>query len=250
MWLSLSYDNDFASQNHPQFPEERKAFANESYGIRMIVVKGMGKVRIKPDLIVLTMNLHTVDLQYERAMDCAAGQIDKLHAAIQLVGMDKNRMKTTDFSVMPQYDNRRREEDGEYVRVFTGYAVCHQLKLEFPLDTKLLGEVLGAVSGCGCEPSLQIAFTVADREAVSGLLLEEAARDARQKAEILARASGVSLGALVSVDYRQAAGDMLSESVYRDEALSPAMLKTTRILEIQPDDLCLSDWATFSWEIV
>jgi len=28
-----------------------------------------------------------------------------------------------------------------------------------------------------------------------------------------------------------------------------AMLKVSRMPEIQPDDLCLSDWAVFSWEI-
>ena len=64
----------------------------------MIVVKGMGTVTVKPDLIVLTMDLQSADLQYERAMDHAAQQIDKLHAAVQLIGIDKNRMKTANFS--------------------------------------------------------------------------------------------------------------------------------------------------------
>ena len=215
----------------------------------MIVVKGMGTVTVKPDLIVLTMDLQSADLQYERAMDHAAQQIDKLHAAVQLIGIDKNRMKTVNFSVNPQYENQR-NENGTYVRSFMGYQVFHQLKLEIDLDTKLLGEVLGAIAGCGCDPALNIAFTVRDKETVSALLLEDAAKNARKKAEILARASGVSLGKLSAVEYGWQERDMLSPTTLNDAALSPAMLKTRCVPEIQPDDIHLTDWASFSWEII
>jgi len=215
----------------------------------MIVVKGTGRAVVRPDLMVLTMDLQTEDMLYERAMDSAAGQSAKLHAAVQLLGIDKSWMKTDGFTVTPRYTNRRREDNGEMERVFCGYAAEHRLKLELDLDTRRLGEILGAVSGCGCDPALGIAFTVRDREAVCARLLEEAAKDARQKAQVLARASGVSLGKLVSVEYGRDAGDMLSPTVFRDEAMPTAMLKVSRMPEIQPDDLCLSDWAVFSWEI-
>ena len=44
-------------------------------------------------------------------------------------------------------------------------------------------------------------FTVKDEEAVDAALLDSACANAKAKAEILTKASGVTLGELVSIDY-------------------------------------------------
>ena len=49
--------------------------------MKTITVKGVGSVSVKPDLIVISMNLETKNKDYEKTMDYAAQRIDLLNDA-------------------------------------------------------------------------------------------------------------------------------------------------------------------------
>lgn len=93
-------------------------------------------------------------------------------------------------------------------------------------------------------------FTVKDKDAVSTALLESACVNAKAKAEILARASGVTLGSLVSIDYSWGELHLYSPTRYEmEERCMPMPCATTHDFEIEPDDIDVSDSVTFVWEI-
>ena len=48
---------------------------------RVITVKGTGKVSAAPDLLVIEMNLETVEAEYEITMRCATETLDTLRTA-------------------------------------------------------------------------------------------------------------------------------------------------------------------------
>lgn len=215
---------------------------------RRITVTGTGKFAAKPDLIIVTMGLTTIDPVYEKAMSVAGEQIEKLRSALATLGFQKDQLKTVSFHAAAQYESKR-NRNGDYQRYFEGYKVAHRLKLEFDFDTKQLGRVLNAISQSGSEPEVNIDFGLRDQEAVCAFLLEDAAKNARTKAEILTKASGMALGELISVNYSWAELKMLSFTEYYRDNGDYNYAKNVEI-DMEPDDVKVSDSATFVWEII
>lgn len=110
--------------------------------------------------------------------------------------------------------------------------------------------MLGAIAVCIAEPELNVQFTVKDKEAVDAALLQSACANAKAKAEILTKASGVTLGELVSIDYNWGELHLFSQTQYdmEDDCMRMGSAAPTSI-EIEPDDIDISDSVTFVWEI-
>ncbi len=206
---------------------------------RTITVKGVGKVQLAPDLVELSLEIESTDVDYESAMADAASKIEKLTEAVQRVGFAKESLKTKSFDVDTDYtwDDKREKH------IFVGYKVDHELKLEFNLDMSLLFRVFSALSSCNVEPEISVQFTLKDTEAVNEALLRSATENAKRKAQILCMASGNQLGQLLSISYNWADINVYSNTHYsRRSNLAP--------ISINPDDIKVSDSATFVWEIV
>lgn len=147
-------------------------------------------------------------------------------------------------------NENERDKNGNYKQIFVGYRVTHGLKLEFDFDSQRLSKVLGAMAVCIAEPELNVQFTVKDKEVVDAALLQSACVNAKAKAEILTKASGVTLGELVSIDYNWGELHLFSQTQYdmEDACMRMASAAPTSI-EIEPDDIDVSDSVTFVWEI-
>lgn len=216
---------------------------------KTITVKGVGKVSASPDLVVLSMVLESQDLIYEKAMDNAAKHIEQLNASLETVGFEKKSVKTTNFNVRTDYEYKR-TKNGDNERVFNGYVVKHNLKLEFDFDSKLLAKTLSVVGSCLAHPQLTISFTVKDPTAIKEEMLRLAVENAKKKAEILCDAAGKQLGELLSIDYNWGELNIYSDTRYdmEDSCLAAPMAKCAEI-DIEPDDIDVSDTVAFVWEI-
>lgn len=216
---------------------------------RSITVKGIGKLSLKPDQTVISLTLRSFDKIYDKSMDDAAEHLDRLRAALVGVGFAKDDLKTEDFNVGTEYESRQ-DRNCSYKRVFVGYVVTHSLRIKFDFDTRLLSKSLGAITACFAEPELSVRFTVKDKDAVSTALLESACVNAKAKAEILARASSVTLGSLVSIDYSWGELHLYSPTHYEiEERCIPMPCAADHDIKIEPDDIDVSDSVTFVWEI-
>ena len=216
---------------------------------RTITIKGVGKLSLKPDQVVVSLTLKATDKNYDKAMDTAVKHLEQLRGALAGIGFAKDDLKTTNFNVGTEYESER-DKSGNYKRVFIGYSVTHQLKLEFDFDAQRLSQTLGAIAPCIAEPELNVQFTVKGKEAVNAALLENACVNAKAKASILAKASGVTLGNLISIDYNWGELHLFSPTQYdmEDACMRMASAAPTSI-EIEPDDIEVSDSVTFVWEI-
>lgn len=215
---------------------------------RTITVKGVGKVSARPNYIVLSMTLESRNIKYEVAMEKAAESIDLLNEALAGVGFGQSSIKTTNFRVQTDYSDEL-QKTGRYKRSFDGYVVNHNLKVEFDFESERLKKALSAVGSCLAHPRLSIAFTVKDSTAINEEMLRSATVNAKRKAEILCEASEVELGSLLSIDYNWGELNIFSDTRYymNQESLdSPRMAKS---IEIEPDNIDVSDSATFIWEI-
>ena len=214
------------------------------------MVKGVGRVSVRPDYITISMTVESVRKDYNEAMKDAVQRIGKLQDAVVCTGDKKEDLKTISFDVDTRYDNIR-DRQGNYKREFFGYAVTYRLKLSFDLDSKQLAKVIGAISESGAMPELSIAFAVKNPAEVSEALLVSATENAKAKAEILCKASGHELGLLLSIDYNWGELNVISRTRYAmEDSIQPLMAKSSlNAPEIEPDDINVSDTVTFTWEI-
>ena len=214
---------------------------------RLITVKGIGNINIKPDLIIINMELVSHKYDYEETMKLATDSVSKLEKAIEEAGFNKKELKTTSFNIRTSYKSYY-DENKNYKNKFDGY-ICEQgLKLQFDLDMQVLSKVLTAITKSGVEPRLNIRFSVKDKDKVNEELLINATENARRKAEVLAKASKVNLGKLVTINYNWSEVGIYSKTTYEMENKSLVM-EEAYAPNIEPDDIELSDTATFVWEI-
>ena len=112
-----------------------------------------------------------------------------------------------------------------------------------------MSKTLLALSRCIAEPEFSVQFSVKDKEAVNTTMLQNAAENAMMKAEVLCAASGVSLGELLSIDYNWGELNIYSPTNYEVSDICLAEESTSRI-DIEPDDINISDTVTFVWGII
>lgn len=217
--------------------------------MKTITVKGVGKASVKPDLVVLSLSLETIGQAYEFAMNNAAEKIDELNKSLAVVGLEKDSVKTTDFSVRTDYESKK-DRNGNYYRKFNGYVVRHRLKVAFDFDSKMLAQTLSAIASCVSHPEISINFTVKDASAVNKALLASAAENAKRKAEILSAASGVKLGELISIDYNWGELDVYSHTRYDIEDECKCLMSVPTSMDIEPDNIDASDTVTFIWQLI
>ena len=215
---------------------------------RTITVKGIGRASAKPDTVVISMSLDSRAMDYDKAMEIAADNIQDITSTLMDAGFEKEEVKTTNFNVETNYSSVE-DQNGKYHQEFRGYVVSHNLKQEFALDVKWLSLALSAIAGCKSHPQLSISFVVKDTAAVNEEMLCSATENAWKKAKILCDASGVTLGKLLTIDYNWGELNICSDTRYSlaEDCLAAPMM--ARSIEIEPDDINVSDTATFVWEI-
>ena len=213
-----------------------------------IVVKGVGTASAKPDYVIVSLDISTLEADYQFALDESARKLDEIYNELYKVGFEKECVKTTNFNVQTRYDSQR-DKNGNYNRYFVGYAVSHSLKISFDFNTKQLAKVLATVAGCLAKPEMRINFTVKDPTAVSEELLVSATANAKRKAEVLCQASGVRLGGIKHIDYNWGEIDFYSSTKYSLDEECELRCASIADVEIEPDDINLRDTVTFIWEI-
>ena len=216
---------------------------------KTITVKGIGKVSAKPDYIVLSMSLKAQDMEYEKTMELAETQLGNLRDAIVGVGFRREDLKTSVFSVEPDFQSER-DKNGNYKRWFNGYICSHSLKVEFDFDMARLARTFAALAKCSANPEFSVQFTVKDKDAISVNLLQNAAVNAKAKAIVFCEACGVTLGSLVTIDYNWGELHLYSPTRFEMEDKCIPLEAPIGSIDIEPDDIDVSDTVTFIWEIL
>ncbi len=196
---------------------------------RTIIVEGIGKVKAKPDVILLDFRLLSEDKDYAKAMKHSESQYEKLSISIEGAGFARENLKTKEMKVLTKYDQ---EHDGMvYRQVFTGYEITYHLGLSFPMDLKRLNALLGEIAAQGSTPEFSILFDVEDDIEMKKEALIKAAEDAKGRAEALAEAVGLKLGHVGEMRTLDSQGGFPSRIEY------PTMKMSAMDLNITPQDV-------------
>lgn len=219
--------------------------------MRMIRVTGKGQIKVKPDMTRVTITLEDVYEEYDETLRHSAQDTEQLKDILAPYGFERADLKTLSFQVDPQYENYRK--NGAYRQRLTGYKFRHVMKVEFESDNERLGKILYALAHCPSKPEFRISYTVKDREAAKNELLGKAVTDAAAKAEVLSAAAGVKLKDIQSIDYSWGEIDLEVRPMSRAVRAAPAGCLAEECddyaLNIEPDDIEVSDTVTVVWNI-
>ena len=216
---------------------------------RIIRVTGRGQIKLRPDLTRLTITLNGTEKEYADAVERSSKDTDALRAALEPLGFERGSIKTLSFDVNANYEGIN-DRNGNYRRVFKGYEFSHVMKLEFPCDNELLGRTLYALAHAPVNAEFGLSYTVADREAAKNELLGRAVADAAAKARVLSDAAGVSLSEIRSIDYSWGEIEMAVRPMNRMMKSDCAQAESCAYgMDIEPDDITVSDTVTVVWDI-
>ncbi len=154
-----------------------------------ITATGSSTLSYEPDeavvgVYVVTTKDSAADSQKENARIS-----DAVIAALKKAGVPSDSIETLAYTVYPEYSYERREP------VLTGYKTTHGLKVA-TLRIDSVGSLIDAASGAGANQFDSVQFRLSDAklEKVKSELLADATRNARSKAESMAKAASLKLG--------------------------------------------------------
>lgn len=218
--------------------------------MRTIRVTGKGQRRVRPDLTRISISLEGMEKEYGATLRRSSEETQHLRKLLEGLDFDGADLKTLSFHIDTEYESY--QEENVYKQRFLGYRYQHMMKVEFDSDNERLGDLLYALSSSPIRPEFRISFTVKDPEAVKNELLEGAVHDSKAKAAVLARAAGVTLKEIQSVDYSWGEINLESRPMNRmlmADCTAPMAAKECFDMNIEPDDIEVSDTVTVVWEI-
>lgn len=218
---------------------------------RVIKVTGKGVLKVKPDMTRITMTLEGLYQDYEETLRRSGEDTEVLKDILERLGFDRTDVKTLSFNVETKHESYQ-AKDGSWKQRFIGYEFRHILKVEFDSDHKRLGRVLYALANAEkIHPEFRLSYIVKDKEGSKNRLLGKAVEDAKEKATVLTQAAGVTLKEIQTIDYSW--GEIDFE--YRPMGSNVLMEKRCASgnagydVDIEPDDIEVSDTVTVTWEI-
>jgi uncharacterized protein YggE len=156
----------------------------------LIVVTGTGEVQGAPDLGVVTLGVEVRDEDLQTALDQVNEIMSDVTDAISDEGIDDEDMQTQAFDV--RQEEPRDPETGELTGD-TSFVVSNLLNVHIR-DIDQVGEIVGAALDAGANRVVDLNFALEDLAGLRSQARRLAAENARDKAEELAQALGVTAG--------------------------------------------------------
>ncbi len=185
-------------------------------GTRLDIV-AQGSVRRVPDIAIIGAGVVTQAADAATAMRDNAGRMSRVITALKKTGVSDSDMSTASISLAPQY----RYVDNQAPAI-TGYQASNQLTVRFH-DIAKSGAILDILVKEGANQINGPTLTIDQPEAAQNEARIDAIKQARARADIYAKATGLKVKRIISVSEVDtgAGGPVLMQSVARDATASP-----------------------------
>lgn len=184
---------------------------------RVLTVTGTGEVARAPDMSVIRVGVVAQDKSASTALSRTSEAMVRMQQRLAEQGIEARDIQTTQLSLTPVYENTSGTRTRKIIAFEAMNAVLVRVR-----DLPSTGAVLGTLVEDGANRIDGISFTLQDSQESMDEARRRAVADARRKAEVLADAAGVELGALR--DLREAGGGaprpMMMERMAMDAAAS------------------------------
>lgn len=157
-----------------------------------VSVRGVGQIVIDNTQANVLANVTTTSQLADEAVSINSAKVQAIIDALTSVGITKSDIQTSRFNFSPKYN----WENGQ--QVFDGYVVSNSLKIKIN-EASIIGAVLDLIIEAGATSIYSVSFDTVNNQNVKRQALMRATEDAKIKAMILAKASGLTLGRAVNI---------------------------------------------------
>ena len=172
--------------------------AAQAQAPRVITMGGHGEVRATPDTAMLSAGVSTEGATAAAALAANNSRMQTVMTAIKKLGVPDKDIRTSNFSVSPQYAN----SNNDTPRV-TGYQASNQVEVRLA-DVNKLGTALDTLVTAGANQMHGVSFLIRNDTELLSQARAAAVMEARAKAETFAKAADVNLGAILSISEENA----------------------------------------------
>jgi len=180
-----------------------------------ISVTGEAQISVPPDLATIDAGVTSDAKTAREASDTNNAAMGKVLGALKGAGIDEKDYQTSRLSLQPQYAPNRPGPSP-----VVGYRASNRVTVRLRDVTKVAG-VIDVLVGAGANDIGNIAFSVSQASKLLDEAREKAVADARRKAEIYAKAAGVTLGTPLSISEDGAAQPVFRAKVGAPMAIAP-----------------------------
>lgn len=160
-----------------------------------INVSAEGEVFAKPDIAQITFGVETeVKKEAVEAVEEGTLKMNDIVTKLKDLGMMEKDIKNTQYSLNPVYSYDR--DSGQ--RNLDGYQLNQQVTLKIR-DLDKIGEVIKTSANLGANQIGSVNFTIDDTDELKSEARQQAILKAKEKAEAIARETGMKLGDIVNV---------------------------------------------------
>jgi uncharacterized protein YggE len=168
--------------------------------VATISVSGEAQVSVPPDLAQIDAGVSTEAKTAREASEANNAAMGKVLLALKGAGIDEKDFQTSRLSLQPQYAPNRSGPNA-----VVGYRAANRVTIKLRDVTKVAGTI-DILVAAGANELGGINFVVTAASKLLDDAREQAIADARRKAEIYAKAAGVTLGSPVSISEEGAPG--------------------------------------------
>ena len=163
--------------------------------------------------------------------------------------LNKKLAKTTRFDISDHLVDNYDEDDHYIGQIKDGFELHQRFKIDLGMDNVLVNKIVRGVGKFIKGAQINIGYTIQDPRPHQLKMIERAVRDAREKADIMAKAANCKLGAVKDISYGQQNVTIYSQA-RNIHSNKEAMACDVNSLDITPDDLVLSDNVDVSWHLL
>jgi len=165
---------------------------------------GEGQVTAVPDQATIDAGITVQAATVADAQNKVNKTSDKIIQDVKKLGLSDKDIKTTNYSVNPNYSNEivpmGAPMMGSGQQSITGYTVTQNLEIKVkPLDKANKVVDVSTADGANLVGGINFTFSDALQKSLSKQATQQAVDDAKNNAQTLANASGVRLGKIVNV---------------------------------------------------
>ena len=198
---------------------------------RILKVNGKGMVEAEPDMVLISVGVITKDKDPQTAQNLNEEISKKLIDALMEIGIAKDDIKTSAYTIYPEYDYI------EGKQILTGYNVTHILEIKVR-NIDMAGEVLSTAVQNGANQINKVDFTLEDASYYYNRALKLAVKDSAAKAQAIANLMKVSLDIIPCSIIEQTTSftPLFEQSAMKlaaTEAVMPGKIEITATIEAE-----------------
>ncbi|MFA7258699.1 MAG: SIMPL domain-containing protein [Aeromonas bestiarum] len=161
-----------------------------------LVVSGYAEQKAEPDMLTLNVSVTALEKQGIKAKQQVDGKVAAFFGQLEGLGIKRSDVEAGNLVISPEYQYPQNKKPE-----LVGYRAQRQLAVKlYQLDK--LSELMDTALKAGLESVSQIEYGLKSPQTIKEQARVGAVEDAKTKAESLAKAFGMKLGKVYSVEYR------------------------------------------------